>query len=131
MGPHSGSRQPFEVLSFSDIRGCSSRVRPSGRLVMAAQEDSCEAGSVAPRQRLHPGSTGPTSSDWRSILLLSTIAILICYADRTNISVAIVPMAREMDWSDTYKGTVLSVFFIGYAMTQVRSSLFQLGIVSP
>ena len=43
----------------------------------------------------------------------------ICYADRTNISLAIVPMSKEKDWQDETKGWILSSFFWGYVTTQV------------
>ena len=44
---------------------------------------------------------------------------VVCYVDRTNISVAIVAMARDFDWSDAQRSFVLSSFFIGYMTTQV------------
>ena len=43
----------------------------------------------------------------------------ICYADRTNISLAIVPMAEEKGWDSDQQGRVLSSFFFGYVTTQV------------
>jgi MFS transporter, ACS family, solute carrier family 17 (sodium-dependent inorganic phosphate cotransporter), other len=42
------------------------------------------------------------------------VAVFICYIDRVNISVAIIPMADQYHWSGTTKGWVLSSFFIGY-----------------
>jgi ACS family sodium-dependent inorganic phosphate cotransporter len=53
------------------------------------------------------------------MVLLCFFATFICYIDRVNISVAIIPMAREFGWSDTERGLVLSSFFIGYLVTQV------------
>jgi len=41
-------------------------------------------------------------------------ATSICYIDRVNISVAVIPMAETLHWSATTKGTVLTSFFIGY-----------------
>jgi len=46
-------------------------------------------------------------------------AIFICYLDRVNISVAIIPMAESMGWSPDKQGLALSSFFIGYIATQV------------
>lgn len=46
-------------------------------------------------------------------------ATFICYIDRVNISVAIIPMAKQFGWSDTERGLVLSSFFVGYLITQV------------
>lgn len=46
-------------------------------------------------------------------------ATFICYIDRVNISVAIIPMAEEFGWDQTVRGFVLSSFFIGYLATQI------------
>jgi ACS family sodium-dependent inorganic phosphate cotransporter len=54
-----------------------------------------------------------------SVVLLCFFATFICYIDRVNISVAIIPMAEQFGWSDTERGIVLSSFFVGYLITQV------------
>ena len=46
------------------------------------------------------------------------LAVFVCYIDRVNISVAVIAMRDEFDWSETTKGFVLSSFFIGYMLTQ-------------
>lgn len=48
------------------------------------------------------------------LVAMCFMATFICYIDRVNISVAIIPMAEEHGWSGTTKGLVLSSFFIGY-----------------
>jgi ACS family sodium-dependent inorganic phosphate cotransporter len=53
------------------------------------------------------------------VVLMCAIATFICYIDRVNISVAIIPMAEEYGWSGTTKGLVLSSFFIGYMAAMV------------
>ena len=50
---------------------------------------------------------------------LGFAATFICYIDRVNISVAIIPMAAQYGWSATTQGAVLSSFFVGYLLTQV------------
>ena len=50
---------------------------------------------------------------------LSVAAMFVCYMDRVNISIAIIPMSKELEWSPDVQGTVLSSFFIGYLLTQV------------
>ena len=52
-------------------------------------------------------------------MLLCFFATFICYIDRVNISVAIIPMAEQFGWTDTERGVVLSSFFVGYLVTQV------------
>jgi ACS family sodium-dependent inorganic phosphate cotransporter len=46
---------------------------------------------------------------------------VICYLDRVNISVAVIPMQAQFGWSDSMKGLVLSSFFVGYLIMQVPS----------
>ena len=53
------------------------------------------------------------------LVLMCAIATFICYIDRVNISVAIIPMADANGWSGTEKGLVLSSFFIGYMAAMV------------
>lgn len=54
-----------------------------------------------------------------TVVLLSFLAIFVCYIDRVNISVAIIPMADQLGWDPKTEGTVLSSFFIGYLLLQV------------
>lgn len=42
-----------------------------------------------------PPGPGPGGDAWQYVLGLSTTAIFICYADRSNISIAILTMAQE------------------------------------
>ena len=51
---------------------------------------------------------------WYTVVLLCGAAVLISYIDRTNISVAAIPMQAQFGWSETTKGWVLSAFFVGY-----------------
>ncbi len=53
------------------------------------------------------------------IVGLSFLAVFICYIDRVNISVAIIPMAEDLGWSMQTQGTVLSAFFVGYLLLQI------------
>ncbi|HPU15760.1 MAG TPA: MFS transporter, partial [Polymorphobacter sp.] len=55
------------------------------------------------------------------LVTLCFIAAFICYIDRVNISVAIIPMAEQFGWSATTKGLVLSSFFIGYLLAMLPS----------
>ena len=54
-----------------------------------------------------------------TVVLLAASAVFICYMDRVIISVAIIPMAADFDWSPEQQGRVLSSFFVGYLLTQV------------
>jgi MFS family permease len=54
-----------------------------------------------------------------SLVSLSMLAVFICYIDRVNMSVAIIPMAEEFGWGPTKQGSVLSSFFVGYLLLQI------------
>jgi ACS family sodium-dependent inorganic phosphate cotransporter len=51
---------------------------------------------------------------WYTVVLLCGAAVLISYIDRTNISVAAIPMQAQFGWTEATKGWVLSSFFVGY-----------------
>jgi ACS family sodium-dependent inorganic phosphate cotransporter len=62
------------------------------------------------------------ASGWRrryTLIGLCFLATFVCYLDRTNISVAIIPMSAQFGWDPERQGTVLSAFFVGYLMTQI------------
>ena len=62
-------------------------------------------------------TTARTGVPRRAILVLMCfLATTLCYIDRVNISVAVIPMAEEFGWTNTVKGFVLSSFFIGYLL---------------
>ena len=63
--------------------------------------------------------SGDGSRDWGVLVLLAAAAIFVCYADRSNISTAIIPMAHQFGWDKIREGGVLSAFFYGYALTQL------------
>ena len=46
-------------------------------------------------------------------------ATFVCYIDRVNISVAIIPMAEELNWDLETQGAILSSFYVGYLLMQV------------
>jgi MFS family permease len=55
------------------------------------------------------------------LLLLCFLNAMISYGDRTNIAIAIIPMAEQYGWSLTTQGMILSSFFYGYVLTQLIS----------
>eukprot|EP01052_Picozoa_sp_SAG31_P058294 SAG31_NODE_17734_length_659_cov_1.533929_1_plen_159_part_10 len=68
----------------------------------------------APQKKDVP--TGLRARRWQMCALLCT-AWVVAYSDRTNISLAIVPMERQFGYSNTMDGLVLSAFFAGYLAT--------------
>ncbi len=69
-----------------------------------------------------PAAALPLSQYWPrryNLVCLCFLSTFVCYIDRVNISVAIIPMAEEFGWDQTTRGIVLSSFFYGYLATQV------------
>ncbi len=71
-------------------------------------------------------SSEPAALNWHeywprrfTLVGLCSLGTFICYIDRVNISVAIIPMAEEFGWDRTVQGVVLSAFFWGYLTTQI------------
>ncbi len=65
-----------------------------------------------------PPSTARVPHRW-VVLMLCAGATFLCYIDRVNISVAIIPMAEEFGWGMEQRSRVLASFFGGYLFTQV------------
>ena len=62
-----------------------------------------------------------TGAGWQrryTLIGLCFLAVFICYIDRVNISVAIIPMAKDYRWDPQQQGLVLASFFFGYILTQ-------------
>ena len=53
------------------------------------------------------------------LVFMSFLAIFICYIDRVNISVAIIPMQQQFSWSEAQVGIVFSSFYFGYMFTMI------------
>ncbi|KAK9828817.1 hypothetical protein WJX72_002260 [[Myrmecia] bisecta] len=56
---------------------------------------------------------------WQVLVAMVTASVVICYADRSNISTAILPMSEQYGWDKGQEGTILSAFFGGYLATQL------------
>lgn len=85
-------------------------------------EPTVSAGSPAG----HVSSSSATTvrsgwQSWHTVVFLCCAAVFISYIDRTNISVASIPMKEQFGWTETTKGFVLSSFFVGYLLLQVVS----------
>lgn len=54
-----------------------------------------------------------------TIVVLFSLATVLCYLDRVSISVAIIPLAREKHYDAAAQGVILSAFFWGYLWPQL------------
>ena len=48
------------------------------------------------------------------LVFMSFLAVFICYIDRVNISVAIIPMQEQFGWTESQVGLILGSFYFGY-----------------
>lgn len=61
------------------------------------------------------------------IVGLCSLSVMISYADRTNISIAMMAMKSELNWNDTDISIIYSSFFWGYALTQIVGGIYPVG----
>ncbi len=54
-----------------------------------------------------------------TVIVLFALGTALCYIDRVNISIAIIPLAHDKGYDDTARGLVLSAFFWGYIWLQM------------
>ncbi|KAL9254547.1 hypothetical protein AKJ16_DCAP01382 [Drosera capensis] len=58
------------------------------------------------------------------IVLLCFASFLLCNMDRVNMSIAILPMAKQFNWNSTTVGLIQSSFFWGYLLTQIIGGIW-------
>ncbi|XP_024532841.1 probable anion transporter 6, chloroplastic isoform X1 [Selaginella moellendorffii] len=70
-----------------------------------------------------PSSTDTASVSWNQpkyrVILMASLAFVICNMDKVNLSVAIIPMSQQFGWPATTSGLVQSSLFLGYAFSQL------------
>ena len=93
------------------------RTRRSCREQVGPSTDSWERNQE--EIRLHAQGNSFDDDNSISFTLLAALAIAISYADRSNMSTAIIPMTEYYGWTSAFSGLVLSSFWLGYAGTQV------------
>jgi MFS transporter, ACS family, solute carrier family 17 (sodium-dependent inorganic phosphate cotransporter), other len=54
-----------------------------------------------------------------TVIALFALSTVLCYVDRVNISIAIIPLAHAKGYSEAERGLVLSSFFWGYLWFQL------------
>ncbi|KAK9841600.1 hypothetical protein WJX74_008540 [Apatococcus lobatus] len=85
---------------------------------------SAQGGGGLAGQQSNAGPPGPQPPKqfiphrWRVVAMMS-LAFILCNMDKVNMSVAVIPMAEELGWSNTDRGIVSSAFFWGYSLTQI------------
>src|SRR5438552_768902 len=54
-----------------------------------------------------------------TVIVLFALGTALCYIDRVNISIAIIPLAEDKGYDAAARGLVLSSFFWGYIWLQM------------
>ena len=54
-----------------------------------------------------------------TVIVLFALSTVLCYIDRVNISIAIIPLAHAKGYSEAERGVILSAFFWGYLWPQL------------
>ncbi|ABO98456.1 MFS family transporter: phosphate/sugar [Ostreococcus lucimarinus CCE9901] len=79
-------------------------------------DDDGDGGGDAPARDRREADAGRA---WLGTTAACAFAVATCYADRSNISTAIVAMKDGFGWDKFEEGLVLSAFFYGYGATQI------------
>src|SRR5436305_15058354 len=86
------------------------------RLLSSRRSDVLETSRTAAVRST--GTSRPTKTRW-VVLFLISLMYLICYMDRSNITVAQVEIAKEFGLSRTAMAIVFSAFTWAYAIGQI------------
>lgn len=84
--------------------------------------------SLVEEDRIAPGSEDPKSNvvydkiAWKVLPVLIMVA-LVCYLDRTNISLAAAGMSKDIGITKAEYGIAASVFFVPYIIFQIPSNM--------
>ncbi|KAI8468510.1 MAG: carbohydrate transporter [Monoraphidium minutum] len=88
----------------------------------SVESNGASAGALSaespPGSNASPVANQAIPHRWRLVAMMS-VAFVLCNMDKVNMSVAVIPMARDLGWSATDRGLVSSSFFWGYSLTQV------------
>ena len=91
------SSQSSDAVAADDV-GASDNVAVHGpsSIKTMNRQSCCSFGCLAPRHQ---------------VIAMCLLANMVCYADRTNISVAIIAMQQKYSWSEVKTGAILGAFF--------------------
>lgn len=95
-----------------------------GSVAMSSSTEIVLENAVVGGERTPPPIPPSTGSFSRFVMVFHCfLSFVICNIDRINLSVAIIPMAETFSWSESTKGLVQSVFFLGYMTTQIAGGI--------
>ena len=102
----------MEVSSAGGLAIASPRDSIAEESALLTTANPSEATKDGAEPTIYDDQAGAPAGRWRwAMSVMACTMWLVCYADRTNISLAIVEMEEEFGWSESVDGVVLSSFF--------------------
>merc|ERR1719163_749172 len=110
------------TLVSSPTQRCRS-VSPACKLPAEAEPSSVSSSPAGAVEVAQPRDYDPASASGLPVLILCCLIAAICSLDRVVMSVAILPMSAEYQWSDSTKGAVAAAFSLGYCLALLPTGL--------
>lgn len=85
-------------------------------------QNPCQTSRISPLKASISAATTsdkPDNTTFATVVLPTALALLLCNMDRICLSVAIVPLAAELGWTEGTQGIVQSAFLWGYLANQL------------
>ncbi|PSC72700.1 putative anion transporter chloroplastic [Micractinium conductrix] len=82
-----------------------------------AEADAAAAAATTAKAAAEDAAGG-VPHRWKVVGMMA-LSFVLCNMDKVNMSVAVIPMAKELGWSAMERGLVSSSFFWGYSLTQI------------
>ena len=111
---HLGALGSFDESQFE--AETYSREATGGSGEGSSGETSVDDASASEQPAMAP--KGGIPHRWQIVFMMA-LSFVLCNMDKVNMSVAVIPMAKELGWSATERGLVSSSFFWGYSLTQI------------
>ena len=107
-----GVETTMEVSSAGGLAIASPRDSIAEESALLTTANPSEATKDGAEPTIYDDQAAAPAGRWRwAMSVMACTMWLVCYADRTNISLAIVEMEEEFGWSESVDGVVLSSFF--------------------
>lgn len=108
----------FEADIYAREAGGSRSIALKSTDIPAADTlSTAEETARALRDSIEPPESG-IPHRWQVVGMMA-LSFVLCNMDKVNMSVAVIPMAKELGWTATERGLVSSSFFWGYSLTQI------------
>ncbi len=119
----SKSRPPaFISHAFVLTMGMLKRSRGACVLLITQQEIESQQGGPSSSSGALTADPSPSNQNWVYLVALCALSVVVCYADRSNISTAVLPMAEQFNW-DKVRRQALAITLIKCVSHTQRSCM--------